>query len=47
MERLCFVTELNPGQESTYDRPVSARWAAVLSGVPRSGLELADQVWRL
>jgi L-rhamnose mutarotase len=97
MERLCFVMELNPGQESTYDRvhqemfpemhdalvdagytnytifrlrttvvgyaecepdvatvldrmarhPVSARWAAALSGVPRRGLELADPVWRL
>jgi L-rhamnose mutarotase len=97
MERLCFVMELNPGQEAKYDRvhqemfpemhgalveagyrnytifrlrttvvgyaecepdvatvldrmaahPVSARWSAALSGVARSGLELADPVWRL
>jgi L-rhamnose mutarotase len=97
MERLCFVIELNPGQQAKYDRvhqemfpdmrdalvgagytnytifrlrttvvgyaecepdvatvldrmaahPVSARWSAALSGVARSGLELADPVWRL
>jgi hypothetical protein len=27
--------------------PVSARWSAALSEVARSGLELADPVWRL
>jgi L-rhamnose mutarotase len=97
MERLCFVMELNPGQEAKYDlvhremfpemhdalvdagytnytifrlrttvvgyaecipdvqtvlgrmasHPVSARWAKALAGVPRRGLELAEQVWRL
>jgi L-rhamnose mutarotase len=97
MERLCFVMELNPGQEEKYDRvhqemfpemhdalvaagytnytifrlrstvvgyaecvpdvetvlarmaanPVSARWGEALAGVPKSKLELAEQVWRL
>jgi L-rhamnose mutarotase len=81
MERLCFVMELNPGQEEKYDRVhremfpemhdalVEAGYenytifrlrttvvgyaecvpdvAAVLAGVPKDKLELAEQVWRL
>jgi L-rhamnose mutarotase len=43
--------ECEPDVATVLDRmaahPVSARWSAALSGVARSGLELADPVWRL